>query len=80
MLGFIARAAPVVLFLALLAAVLGRVMSPVLDMILASPNASGNTTFVAGMQAASDPRNLLLVGIISVLLAALGRAMVEADL
>jgi len=80
MLGFIARAAPTLLFLALLAAILGRVMSPVLDVILASPNASGNTSFVAGIQAASDPSNILLVGIISILLAGLGRAMLEADL
>jgi hypothetical protein len=80
MLSAIARYAPDALFAALIAAILSRACGPVKDIILASPNATGNTTYVNGMQAACSSSNFLLIGVISIMLALLGRAMVEANI
>jgi hypothetical protein len=80
MLSAIARYAPDALFAALIAAILSRACGPVMNVVLASPNATANSTYVDGMQATCSSSNFLLVGVISIMLALLGRAMVEANL
>jgi hypothetical protein len=80
MLSAIARYAPDAVFAALIAAILSRACGSIMPFILASPNATGNTTYVDGMQAACGSSNYLLIGVLSILLALLGRAMVEANL
>lgn len=80
MLGLIARTAPEALLVALISAAFARIMAPIKNVILASPNATANTTFVRGLDAASSSTNFLLVGIVAFLLTILGRAMVEAQL
>lgn len=78
MFGAFARAAPQALFIALLAAILARVLDPILEFTLDSPNATQNDMIIAGLQAASD--NFLLVGLIALAVALLARATIEASI
>lgn len=78
MYGVILRAAPQALFIALLAAVLSRVLDPILEFILASPNAEESDLLISGLQAASE--NFILVGLIALALVIIARAVLESEI
>lgn len=78
MFGAILRAAPQALFIALLSAVFARVLSPIIDFILQSPNADQNDLLISGLQAASD--NFILVGLVALALVLLTRAVLESQI
>lgn len=78
MFGVILRAAPQALLFALLAGVLARIVGPLLDFTLQSPNANQSDLLIAGLQAASD--NFLLVGLISLAVVIIARAVLESQI
>jgi len=75
MFGAVIRAAAQALFVALLAAVATRVLSPLFDFMAAGP-AQSDDLLLGSLQAASD--NLLLVALLALVLTLLARAVVEA--
>lgn len=77
MFGVIIRAAPQALFIALLSAVLARVLDPIIEFTLESPNADENDLLISGLQAAGD--NFILVGLIALALVILTRAVIESQ-
>lgn len=78
MYGVILRAAPQALFIALLAAVLSRILDPILEFTLESPNAAESDLLISGLQAASE--NFILVGLISLALVIIARAVLESEI
>jgi hypothetical protein len=75
MFGALLRAAPTALLAALIAAILQRVLNPLLDVMLGGPTASQSDPLIKGLITVGN--NSLLIGILSILLALIARAVVE---
>lgn len=78
MFGALVRAAPSALFMALLAAVLSKVLSPMIDVMTAADGVTEQSNLVAGLISVSN--NALLVGLLALLLTLIARATVEKSL
>lgn len=75
MFGWLLRAAPQILFLAFLAALLGYILEPLLGFIT-DGGAHTSSPLVEAIGAVQS--NLIIVGIVGLILAGIARAVVEA--
>jgi hypothetical protein len=77
MFGFLLRAAPQALFVALLGAVASKVLQPIIDVSLAGP-ATEQDLLISSLVAVTD--NFVLAGLLGLLLTLIARAVIEARL